>query len=173
MTLLLPLHSSNSFYLLMTSVFSLVVKNLKSLELQINKELDKISEWLAANKLTLNVSKSNFIIFRSKANKTKHSLEETLKNIYFSFIQSYLSYGIINCRIAVPTIFEPIRILMKKAVRFMTFSEKDTHSPPLFKELGILNLNDMIKLEWCKVIYDFHNNACITFVFTTIIYLHL
>ena len=41
----------------------------------------------------------------------------------------------------------------------MTFSEKDTHSPPLFKELGIMNLNDMIKLKWCKVIHDFHNNA--------------
>ena len=85
--------------------------------------------------------------------------KETLRNIYFSFIQSHLNYGIINWGSAVPTILEPTNILMKKVVRFMTFSEIDTHSPPLFKELGILNINDMIKLEWCKVIYDFHNNA--------------
>ena len=57
-----------------TSLFS-SNKSLKSLEQQINKELDNISEWLTANKLTLNVSKSNFIIFHNKANKTKHSLD--------------------------------------------------------------------------------------------------
>ena len=79
--------------------------------------------------------------------------KETLKNIYFSFIQSHLNHGIINWGSAVPTILEPINFLMKKAVRFMTFSEKDTHSPSHFKELGIMNLSDMIKLEWCKVIY--------------------
>ena len=84
--------------------------------------------------------------------------KETLKNICFSFIQSHLN-GIINWGSAVPTILEPTSILMKKAVRFMTFSEKDTHSLPLFKELGITNLNGTIKLEWCKVIYDFHNNT--------------
>ena len=168
---------------------------------------------MTANKLTLNVSKSNFIIFHNKANKTKHSLDlningenlkqkvstrylglltddqlnwkhhieqlnkkrakgvgiicklrhymprETLKNIYFSFIQSHLNYGIINWGSAVPTILEPTSILMKKAVRFITFSEKNTHSPTLFKEFGVLNLNDTIKLEWCKVIYDFYNNT--------------
>ena len=195
-----------------TSLFS-SSKSLRSLEQQINKELDNISEWLTANKLKLNVSKSNFIIFHNKANKTKHSLDlningenlkqkvstkylglliddqlnwkhhiehlnkklakgvgiicklrhymprETLKNIYFSFIQSHLNYGIINWGSAVPRILYPTSILMKKAVRFMAFSEKDTCSPPLFKELGILNLNDTIKLEWCKVIYDFHNNT--------------
>ena len=168
---------------------------------------------MAANNLTLNVSKSNFIIFCNKANKTKYSLDlnisgehlkqkvftkylgvlidnqlnwkhdiehlnkklakgvgiicklrhympkEASKNIYFPFIQSHLNYGIINWGSAVPTILEPTSILMKKAIRFMTFSEKDTHSLPLFKEFGIMNLNDMIKLKWCKVIHDFHNNA--------------
>ena len=44
---------------------------MKTLELQINKELDNISEQLTTNKLTLSVCKSNFIIFHNKANKTK------------------------------------------------------------------------------------------------------
>ena len=38
-------------------------KNLKSLELYINQELNKVYDWLTANKLTLNIKKSNFIIF--------------------------------------------------------------------------------------------------------------
>ena len=39
-------------------------KNLKSLEETVNNELLKVSEWLNANKLTLNAKKSNYVIFR-------------------------------------------------------------------------------------------------------------
>lgn len=39
-------------------------KDLKMLETVVNAELRKVCEWLAVNKLTLNISKSNFIIFR-------------------------------------------------------------------------------------------------------------
>ena len=38
-------------------------KNLKSLELSVNLELNKVYDWLTANKLTLNIKKSNFVIF--------------------------------------------------------------------------------------------------------------
>ena len=38
--------------------------NLKTLETIVNKELQKLSDWLIANKLTLNIKKSNFVIFR-------------------------------------------------------------------------------------------------------------
>ena len=37
--------------------------NIKNLEKTFNKELAKVSSWLIANKLTLNISKSNFVIF--------------------------------------------------------------------------------------------------------------
>ena len=36
--------------------------NLRTLELTVNNELEKVSEWLNANKLTLNVKKSNYVI---------------------------------------------------------------------------------------------------------------
>ena len=38
-------------------------KNLRSLELIVNQELCKLHDWLTANKLTLNIKKSNFVIF--------------------------------------------------------------------------------------------------------------
>ena len=38
-------------------------KNLSILESDINGELDKINEWLCANRLSLNIEKSNFVIF--------------------------------------------------------------------------------------------------------------
>ena len=38
-------------------------KNLRSLELIVNQELCELFDWLTANKLTLNVKKTNFVIF--------------------------------------------------------------------------------------------------------------
>ena len=38
-------------------------KNLRSLELIVNQELCKLYNWLTTNKLTLNIKKSNFVIF--------------------------------------------------------------------------------------------------------------
>ena len=45
----------------------------------INCELNKISEWLAANKLSLNVGKSKLLIFTNK-NKNKKSLDTTIES---------------------------------------------------------------------------------------------
>ena len=53
-----------SFYLFLEDINILFTdKNLKSLELYVNQELNKVYDWLTANKLTLNIKKSNFIIF--------------------------------------------------------------------------------------------------------------
>ena len=48
-------------------------KNVKSLEETVNNELVKVSDWLNANKLTLNATKSNFI-FRPYQRKMDHSI---------------------------------------------------------------------------------------------------
>ena len=44
-------------------------KNVKKLVEKSNKELTRVDDWLLANKLTLNVSKSNFILFRPPKSK--------------------------------------------------------------------------------------------------------
>ena len=52
------------FYLLAddTSII-LANNNLKELESLVNRELGNVNEWLKANKLSLNIKKSNFVIF--------------------------------------------------------------------------------------------------------------
>ena len=40
--------------------------NLRTLESTVISELVKVSEWLKANKLTLNIKKSNYVIFRPR-----------------------------------------------------------------------------------------------------------
>ena len=47
-------------------------KNLKSLESTVNQELCKLFDWLTANKLTLNIKKTNFVIFRPAQRKLNY-----------------------------------------------------------------------------------------------------
>ena len=47
-------------------------KNLKSLEFTVNQELCKLFDWLTANKLTLNIKKTNFVIFRPAQRKLNY-----------------------------------------------------------------------------------------------------
>ena len=41
-------------------------KNLRELGIKVNTEFSKIYDWLVANKLSLNIKKSNFVIFRPR-----------------------------------------------------------------------------------------------------------
>ena len=49
-------------------------KNLKSLETIVNKELSHIQDWLNANKLSLNIKKSNFVIFHPHQKKLNYKV---------------------------------------------------------------------------------------------------
>ena len=49
-------------------------KNLKILKSTVNTELVQICEWLTANKLSLNIKKSNFVIFRPYQKKITYPL---------------------------------------------------------------------------------------------------
>ena len=57
-------------------------KNLSQLQLIVNDELSKVSDWLVANKLTLNVDKSNFLIIspliKNKTNEIKLAINNKL-----------------------------------------------------------------------------------------------
>ena len=46
--------------------------DLDSLQRTVNKELKKLSAWLNANRLALNISKTNFVIFASKNKPLKN-----------------------------------------------------------------------------------------------------
>ena len=46
-------------------------KNMDTLQETMNNELEKITTWLCTNKLSLNIKKTHFIIFKSKRKKLK------------------------------------------------------------------------------------------------------
>ena len=56
--------SKFQFYLFADDT-SILYRNSTSLEAEVNTELIKLCDWLTANKLTLNIRKSNYVLFPS------------------------------------------------------------------------------------------------------------
>ena len=164
-------------------------------ESNMNKELEKIYNWLAVNKLSLNARKTKYMLFHTKgtqfsyipkiyinnveiekvenfnflgltinenmswkphmdkiANKIskysgilsrlKHFLPpQILKTIYCSIIQSNLNYSILAWGYDCDRLIK----LQKKVIRIITSSRYNAHTQPLFKSLGLLTLEDMLK----------------------------
>jgi hypothetical protein len=54
--------------------------NLQRLEAKLNHELENINEWLCANKLSLNVEKSDFVLFHTPQKKINYSIDLKINN---------------------------------------------------------------------------------------------
>ena len=67
-----------------------------------------------------------------------------MKMLYFSFIQPYVDYNILNWSATNKTNLECIRISLKKAVQIISFKQRQEHSAPLFQNLEILPLDQHI-----------------------------
>ena len=71
----------------------------------------------------------------------------TRKSLYYSLIFPYLDYNIINWSSAAPTNMNCLELSNKKAIRTNLSKDKREHTLPLFKELNILPLKELIKLR--------------------------
>ena len=184
-------------------------RNRNSLEEIINKELEYVSDWLIVNKLSLNVSKSSYLFFKTNKSETidlklsgksltqksftkylgiliddeltwvnqinyvcnkisqglgilyklRHSLSlESLRSIYFCFIQSHCLYGITNWGSAKSSLINKVNNIIYKCASALAFTKKNQGEKRLC-ELAILDVNQLFILESCKLIYDFHQDC--------------
>ena len=81
----------NFVYLLAILIYyNYAHKSLRSLESIVNGELANIYNWLTANKLSLNIKKSNFLIFHSYQKRTDYQVDlkmfDNQFNTYFAGI---------------------------------------------------------------------------------------
>ena len=53
--------------------------------------------------------------------------------------------------------FAKIITLQKRAMRIIKFADFEAHSDPLFKEMKVLRIQDLIKLQNCLFVHDFLN----------------
>ena len=67
---------------------------LKTLNETLQTEVDKIAEWLNTNKLSINTSKTKFILFRSSKKKKKHVVKLSINNDDIKQVKSTTFLGV-------------------------------------------------------------------------------
>ena len=93
--------------------------------------------------LSLQLSKSSAIIYRLR----NFVDTETFKLLYYSLIYSHIQYGIILWGTATYTRQKEIVLRLNNIVWIMTWSRKFDHVSILYKQLKLLKLEDIYKLE--------------------------
>ena len=79
----------------------------------------------------------------------------SLRTLYFSLIHPYISYGILAWGNANQNVLHRTNILQKRALRIVHNKHYNSHTDPLFKQSGILKLNDLYKREVLLFMHDF------------------
>ena len=81
----------------------------------------------------------------------------TLRIVYFSLLQSYLQYSLINWGRANKSTINPLEKLQNKIIRISLFCHKRTANGNLFAKFHVLKLTNLYKLECAKFTYKFEN----------------
>ena len=92
--------------------------------------------------------------------KTRHIVGiDTLKSIYHALINSYLRYGILSWGNASSETLKPLKTLINRAVRMMSFAPfGNLNTKPIFKHLALLDIDQTFQFETAKFIFKDKNN---------------
>ena len=80
-----------------------------------------------------------------------------LKSICYALFESHINYTCIIWGRNISTI-NRLYILQKKALRTISFKERNAHSSPLFHYSKIIKIADKVKIENCLFINKYTNN---------------
>jgi hypothetical protein len=106
------------------------------------------------NSLCAKISKSLFCI-----NRVKNFInQETKKTLYFAMVHSHLTYCLSVYSCATSTSLNKLRVKQKEAIRAICHAGHREHTAPLFKQLKILPLNELIKFSVLKFMHSFSYN---------------
>ena len=70
--------------------------------------------------------------------------QQTLHNLYYTFVYPYLIYGVEIWGNACSVDLDPLVKLQKKCLRIITFSSYLEHTDQLFQNLEILNIQKLV-----------------------------
>ena len=95
----------------------------------------------------------------------------SLVQVYYSIIYSFLTYGIIVWGNTYSSNLQPLIILQKKAIRIITFSDFRAHTSPIFKQLSLLKLCDVVEHQTALFMYQYNKGILpnlFTYFFTPV-----
>ena len=78
-----------------------------------------------------------------------------LKQIYFTFIHSHLTYGIIVWGATYPSYQTPLKSLQNRAIKSLSGATRFLVAHLLCKDHNILSLNSLLSQETAKFMYKF------------------
>lgn len=116
--------------------------------------LDNHLSWTVhINHLSKKLSRANGILSKLRHNAPRNICTQ----VYYAIFNSHLTYGCGVWGLTTEKNLKTIEILQKKCMRILTFSDFDSHSNPLFIDLKILKIRDLIKLQQLKLAYEYCN----------------
>ena len=208
----LPNSTENLHYILFADDTSIFCKSSdpQTLYNHLNIQLLSISKWMKANKLILNIDKTNYMLFGTRttiqphfnliySNKIINRVSTTkflgvhideklswnhhinnlcqilsrnvgilyklqflpqnvLKMLYHSFITAHVNYCSIIWGFTSKKNINRINILLKRGIRIITHSSYLSPSTPLFVDMHILPLNELISLQTAIFMFQLCNN---------------
>ena len=118
--------------------------------------IDKYLTWnVHIRELSKKLSRANGIL-----SKLRHNAPlELCLQVYYAIFYSHLTYGCNIWGLTTEENLNKIEVLQKKCLRIMTFSDFNSHTNPLFIDLKLLKVRDIIKLNQLKLVYEFYKNA--------------
>ena len=128
-----------------------LVDNVKYLAMYIDKHLS----WdFHIFQLSKELSRANGIL-----SKLHHSVPlEVCLQVYYAIFYSHVLYGCNIWGLTTEENLRKIEVLRKKSVCIMTFSDFHCHTNPIFLELKLLKVREIIKSQQLKLSYEFYKN---------------
>lgn len=97
-------------------------------------------------------NKLNSSIFALK--RVKHILSsDHLLTLYYTLIYPYLDYGISLWGTTHKTHTNKIKVMQKKSIRIISNAKYNDHTDPIFKDLKLLKLDDIMESKIAKYMY--------------------
>ena len=148
------------------------INNIQNLEITLNAELLKVTDWLAANKLSLNASKTKFMVFHSDKKIVRYPKlfinDVKIERVdCFNFLGLQLNHNLkwnkhishVSLKITKITgLLHKLHKQQKRAIRNVTKSDYRAHTEPLCKEHNLLKVHDIYYLAVLKFYSKLVNN---------------
>jgi hypothetical protein len=114
--------------------------------------IDDGLEWTEhINHVVKRISSGSYAI-----NSAKRFLStDNLRLLYHSLVHSHLSYGTILWGAAYQYKLHRLEIIQKRCIRNVCNLSYNEHTSPLFRKLAIPKLEDIYKLQLCKLMYSY------------------
>ena len=88
--------------------------------------------------------------------QVKHVLPyEILRTLYLALIHPHISYGILAWGSANASSLHPIKIIQKRAIRYVHNSAFNSHTDPLFKSSKIMKIDDLYEYQAALFMFDY------------------